>query len=376
MVCGAAGLAAGGKAERLRHDEPERVMAEVASRGPGKGVLYDALGLQEFDVALLEIIARRRRLKGPGRQRGGLARTAVARALTAMAAALESAPLKTGQRHTSVRFGERLVLKLFRRLHWGVNPELELGRFLTERSFPHAPPLAGALEYHRADGERLAWRSVHGWVAKAESGWEYTLRALDRYYERVLSCRRRAGSFPPVDTPLIQLVRQEFPAEVPELVGTYLESARLLGCGPRNCTGRSGPETGRTRSLPLNRSRPTTSEACIRPCATPPGTACRNCAMAGRLAGRGAPLGARVRERGPQILKRFHSLLTLRVSAARIRCHGDYGLGQVLHTGKDFVMVDFEGHRDKQSASAGLSGWCCGMLRGCCARFIMPRIWR
>ena len=91
------------------------------------------------------------------------------------------------QRHTSIRYGERFVLKLFRRVHWGVNPELELGRFLTERSFPHAAPLAGALEYHRADGERLGVAAVHGWVPKAETGWEYTLRALDRYYERVLS---------------------------------------------------------------------------------------------------------------------------------------------------------------------------------------------
>ena len=46
----------------------------------------------------------------------------------------------------------------------------------------------------------------------------------------------------------------------------------------------------------------------------------------------------------PQLLKHCQSLLALRVSAARIRCHGDYGLGQVLHTGKDFMIVDFEGH--------------------------------
>ena len=121
------------------------------------------------------------------------------------------------------------MLKLFRRLHWGVNPELELGRFLTERSFAHAPPLAGALEYHRADGERLGLAAVHGWLVKAEGGWEYTLRALDRYYERMLSLATEGRKFSPACKPWIQLVRQEFPAEVPELVGTYLESARLLG---------------------------------------------------------------------------------------------------------------------------------------------------
>jgi len=57
-------FAEGGEAERLRHDEPQRVVAEVAVTGSGqRGVLYDALGLREFDMALLDIIARRRRLK-------------------------------------------------------------------------------------------------------------------------------------------------------------------------------------------------------------------------------------------------------------------------------------------------------------------------
>ena len=56
------------------------------------------------------------------------------------------------------------------------------------------------------------------------------------------------------------------------------------------------------------------------------------------------PAAQRVLDLEPQLLKYFQSLRALRVSASRIRCHGDYGLGQVLHTGKDFMIVDFEGH--------------------------------
>src|ERR1022692_3160634 len=95
------------EAERLRHDEPQRVVAEVTITGTGQqGVLYDALGLREFDVALLEIIAERRRLKGTG---GNVVawRGPLLRALPGGGTAgSESAPLKTRQRHTSVRFGE------------------------------------------------------------------------------------------------------------------------------------------------------------------------------------------------------------------------------------------------------------------------------
>jgi maltose alpha-D-glucosyltransferase/alpha-amylase len=338
-------FAMGREADRLRRDEPQRVVAEVTiARSGQQGVLYDALGLREFDLALLEIIARRRRLKGRGGNvvawRGPLLR-ALSRKATA---ALESEPLKTRQRHTSVRYGERLVLKLFRRLHWGFNPELELGRFLTERSFPYAPPLAGALEYHRADGERLGLAAVHGWVAKGESGWEYTLRALDRYYERVLSLATEGRKVSPVGKPLIQLVREAFPAEVPELVGTYLESARLLGL--------------RTAELHLALAADATNPEF----APEPSTAfyqrslyqsMRNTARRSlqelrdelpRLPEDARSPAQRVLDLEPELLKRLHSLLGLRISAARIRCHGDYGLGQVLHTGKNFMIVDFEGH--------------------------------
>jgi maltose alpha-D-glucosyltransferase/alpha-amylase len=55
-------------------------------------------------------------------------------------------------------------------------------------------------------------------------------------------------------------------------------------------------------------------------------------------------LAGRVLKLESEILKRLHALLELRITAARIRCHGDYGLEQVLHTGKDFMIVDFEGH--------------------------------
>ena len=335
----------GSEADRLLRNEPQRVVADVTIGRPGQpGVLYDALGDQEFDAALLGIIVRRRRLKGRG---GNVVawRSPWLRALSRKGTALlESALLKTRQRHTSVRFGERLVLKLFRRLHWGINPELELGRFLTERSFPHAPPLAGALEYHRADGERLALAAVHGWVPKAESGWEYTARALDRYHERALSLTTEGRKSSTVDKPLIHLVRQPFPAEVPELVGTYLESARQLGLRTAELhltlaadlkNPEFAPEPSTTfyqRSL-YQTMRNTARHSLQKLREGLPG-----------LPAETRPLAQAVLDLEPQLLKHLHSLLALRISAARIRCHGDYGLRQVLHTGKDFEIVDFEGH--------------------------------
>jgi maltose alpha-D-glucosyltransferase/alpha-amylase len=338
-------FALGTEAERLRREEPQRLIAEVATVPSGQdGVLYDAVGLHEFDVALLGLIARRRRLKGRAGNavawRGPLLRT-MSRSATA---ALESASLKAAQRHTSVRYGERFVLKFFRRLHWGINPELELGRFLTERIFPHAPPLAGALEYHRADGERLGLAVVHGWLPKTESGWEYTLRALDRYYERVLSLPGEGSSVAAAGKPLVQLARQEFPAEVPELIGTYLESARLLGARTADLHLVLASEVNDPAFAP----EPCTSYYQRSLYQSMRNTARHNLQLLrdglARLPAAAVALAGRVLKLESEILKRLQELLELRITAARIRCHGDYGLEQVLHTGKDFMIVDFEGH--------------------------------
>ena len=50
-----------------------------------------------------------------------------------------------------------------------------------------------------------------------------------------------------------------------------------------------------------------------------------------------------VLEEEPAILEEFGLLLKRRIQAQRIRCHGDFHLGQVLYTGKDFLIMDFEG---------------------------------
>jgi maltose alpha-D-glucosyltransferase/alpha-amylase len=69
-----------------------------------------------------------------------------------------------------------------------------------------------------------------------------------------------------------------------------------------------------------------------------------------QLQGEPAALVDAVLSRESDILAGFAGLLTGRLAASRIRCHGDYHLGQVLFTGKDFVIVDFEGEPDRPAS--------------------------
>ena len=80
--------------------------------------------------------------------------------------------------------GERLFLKAYRHVRPGVNPELEVGRFLTEvAGFPNCVPLAGALEYIAADGTPITLALLQGYVANQGDGWTYALE-LPRAFPR------------------------------------------------------------------------------------------------------------------------------------------------------------------------------------------------
>jgi maltose alpha-D-glucosyltransferase/alpha-amylase len=272
------------------------------------------------------------------------------------------------QSNTSVIFGDRLILKLFRKLEPGVNPDLEIGRFLTEKAaFPHTPPVVGWLEYRggaadqRRKAEPLTVGILQEYVQNEGDAWSYTLNALGRFFERVLA-RRGEARVPEAPRPDQGLVasalalaalppeeeverRREAlpPGYEPELSGAYLDAARLLG----------------ERTAELHRAL--ASDATAADFAPEPfGTLYQRSlyqsmrSLTGRalqllderrrhLAGPAAELAEAVLERRPAVLDRFGALLGRRLAAQRIRIHGDYHLGQVLYTGRDFQIIDFEG---------------------------------
>ena len=89
-----------------------------------------------------------------------------------------------------MQLGERLFLKCYRRLRAGVNPEFEIGRFLTEPAhFPHCVPLAGAVEYV-SQKESFTVALLQGYVPNQGDGWAYTLAYLERFLE--LAARSRS----------------------------------------------------------------------------------------------------------------------------------------------------------------------------------------
>ena len=108
------------------------------------GVLYDATFDAAASTALVELMVNRRRLKGSHGELAGWSTpdlADIAESITDLRPAL----VRAEQRTNSMAFGDKLILKLFRRIESGINPDFEIGQFLNRRraAFPHTLPLVG-----------------------------------------------------------------------------------------------------------------------------------------------------------------------------------------------------------------------------------------
>ncbi|MGJ7506724.1 putative maltokinase [Variovorax sp. GT1P44] len=247
--------------------------------------------------------------------------------------------------NTVVTLGETLFLKGYRNVRPGVNPELEMGRFLTEDAgFVHGVPIAGALEYTGTDGTVMTLALLQAYVPNQGDGWEYTLG----YLERVLAeIRDTNGHLPP------------------DPHGAFLALIRILGARTAELHNALGLRTGNAAFDP----EPMTDADLRHVRETVRAEAVATLRQLGEADLSALPTSARedaVRLHGmAEAINRFVDSMALEAKAAwRTRFHGDYHLGQVLLTRNDFVIIDFEGEparpieerRTKQSPLRDVAG--------------------
>jgi maltose alpha-D-glucosyltransferase/alpha-amylase len=307
----------------------------------GRGLLYDALGPPAFAEAVLGAIARRRRATGGKGTLVGSTTRAFARLRGAETVRLEAALSVAEQSNNSVVFGERLILKVFRRLEEGVNPELEVGRFLTEKtSFSQVAPLAGSLEYRREDAEPISLAVLQGYVPNQGDAWQYTLNTLSHF----LHGPELQDTEPPaMPSNILQASTGELPEVAARTIGAYLDSARLLGrrTAELHAALASDPDD------PAFAPERITQQDQRSIYQSMSGLSMRSTdllrSQLNKLPQEAREDARKVLELEPRIATLLRSFLSRRLTTTRIRVHGDYHLGQVLYTGHDFVIIDFEG---------------------------------
>src|SRR5262249_30024520 len=338
-------LVGGDGAAHALKQTPASVLARIT--GARKGVIID--GLLDDDVCdrLIRMIEQSAHVVTP---RGvvNAVRTSAAFELPAERRWIRGA----ADQSNSVAFlGDRYVLKLFRRIEPAPNPEYEVGRFLAAHAFARIPPLAGALEHAaNGDAEPSTLAVVQGLVKNQGSGWNFTLGDLRRYYER-LSTRR--GAREPLEQRDGVETRERPDSPTPffaSLENLYLMSATTLGrrTAELHLALASGAQDPAFAPEAIDRAQLDALADDMRAHAA---------ASLDLLARKrdalndisrvhaDAVLGART-----ALLARFDDVRSATDGGMRIRVHGDYHLGQVLHNEEDFVILDFEGEPSRSIA--------------------------
>src|SRR5207248_11662004 len=157
--------------ERLTREAPGRVIARTA--GPhGPRLLYDGLADPEVCHALLDAIAEERVIPARSGQVRAVRTPQFSQARGPAQVPLEVIRGRAEQSNTAVLFDHRLILKVFRRVEPGINPDFEIGRFLAERAhFDRVPKVAGSLEYHRRRSEPTSLAILQEFVPNQGTGW-------------------------------------------------------------------------------------------------------------------------------------------------------------------------------------------------------------
>jgi len=233
---------------------------------------------------------------------------------------LKSFVSRAEQSNTSIIYGQEYILKLFRKLESGINPDIEMGAFLTSRGFKNTPVTLATLEFQTAN-ETFSAAILQQFVVNQGDAWKYTLASLEAFYRRA------------VDSDL----------DTREILGDYVNSAKLLGVRTAQMHAALASDSANSDFTPetFTETDAQTLAAEIETQARSSIDLLRN--KLTNLAPVELQLAERVLNLEERIMQRFCALSIIRTSAKRIRYHGDYHLGQVLYTGSDFMIIDFEG---------------------------------
>jgi maltose alpha-D-glucosyltransferase/alpha-amylase len=340
----------GEQATRVLAETPSAVLARIT--GARKGIIVDALLDDEACSRLIGAIEQQlQSVTAYGALRGSL----LAESLTVGPEARWTRG--SGDQSNSLAFvNDRYVLKLFRRIEPGPNPEFEIARVAARRGFSRIPALVGALEYQRTAVEPSVIALVQELVRHQGSGWDFIIDELGRYYERVAA--RGAEHASTLSVGLNADGRRISPWQTADeaaggaaaqptaffvsLEGYYMAAAAVLGrrtaelhlaladdSDPAFAPERLGSAELQAMSEAMRQHATNVLDLLERrlrvlPEAVQPRA---ETLLAARL----------------DLLARLERVSTLEHAGARIRIHGDYHLGQVLRTEEDIVILDFEG---------------------------------
>jgi trehalose synthase-fused probable maltokinase len=336
--------------------------------GARKGLLFDAWLDDRFARALLETIEREEETRTRLGDLRGQQTAAFGDVRGDRTEELRITRMSVEQSNTSIVYGDRLILKLFRRIEPGIHPDFEIASYLTNRAgFDRVPSVTAALHYERPGNPSTTLAMMQRLVKSQGDGWAHATDELSRFYDQV------AGSDSPSLAPQTsfgELILEAPPKRIQDVMGGYLRTAETLG----RRSAELHLALASDANDPAFSPEPFTRDdlAAVAADAAEQATRALETLRARVIAEQSAAgIPADVARRAGELVQWSDRLLDaarsgppLEFTTAKIRVHGDYHLGQVLWAEGDFYILDFEGEptrplaerRAKQSPFKDVAG--------------------
>jgi maltose alpha-D-glucosyltransferase/alpha-amylase len=348
-------VVSGDEARSIEVEYPGAVIARVGAEGD---LLVDSVASTNFQRTLL------RSMVSGGALSGRVGQLSPSRSKRLLEMAENGLPevsktLKVEQSNSSIIYGEQIYLKLFRKLDEGLNPDLEVTKQLSERcGFNHVPTYLGDVQYITRGQDPAALAMAQAFTSNEQEGWTQTLAAVDRFFDRVLGD-------PTLPEPPKLGLWDQIPEQLLTVIeGVHLETVRLLGqrTAEMHLALAADADSPDFRPEPFTLQHQRSVYQSIR------SESKATMALLGRnlntLDEYPRTLADQVLSISDKLMSSHEYLLHDTIHVHKIRVHGDYHLGQILFTGKDYVILDFEGEparplgerRLKRSAMVDVAG--------------------
>lgn len=248
------------------------------------------------------------------------------------------------QNNTSILYGDRFLLKMYRKLDEGINPEAEILQFLAVKNrFRNVPAYGGKIEFRASSGKVYDLGVLQTYIACHGDAWGNTITSLEQFVDYLLSHRHELPKLPDQLPKLLDVAEEGIPPRFKDLVhGLHLEMALLLG--RRTAEMHRALASSRENSWNMEPFSTLYQRSIFQ---SMRGLVRKNFQTLAKilpgLPGAMQDRAGRILAAEKELIDCLRNITGTRLSAMKCRIHGDFHLGQALFTGKDFVFIDFEG---------------------------------
>ncbi|GAB4377669.1 MAG: maltose alpha-D-glucosyltransferase [Elainellaceae cyanobacterium] len=346
----------------LDHSTAEHAVAQVQGKNT-TGVLFDASADRDLQMMLLTSIVRKQRYKGnlgeivPTQTQffaelwsDGKHNPPSIASSSNTSASMEPHLLRRFRSNTLIAYGDRFLLKLFHHVDECINSDLEIGHFLSVTSAhtnlpqpDNIAPVAGYLEYRRKGAEPMTVGVLQKYIPETRDAWSYALDNLRDHYVEVLSKHFDTVEIASPANLLRSALEDEIPELAYETMGSQLRASELLGQRAAELHLALASDTNNP-NFALEEFTSFYQRSIYQYMRNQAGQILLDLKKQLRYLPENLQPSVKVLLSNREMLMdRFKSVLDQPITAARIRCHGNFHLEEVLYTGKDLVIVDFEG---------------------------------